>query len=207
MFERFTEQAIRTIMHAQEEARRLGLGYVGSETILLGLISSEGIAAAALRECSVDLKQARIEAEKIVGRGSGSPKDEIPFTPRAKRNLALACIEADQLHSQTVGPEHLLLGILKEEEGAGARTLENLGVEIDVLRSKVIESIAGNQITPARIEELKHLTKQTGTFMSHWALGFAYEKAGDLDNAIQSYKAASVIPHGGRADQKMLIEA
>lgn len=90
MFERFTEKAIKVIMLAQEEARRLGHNFVGTEQILLGLIGEgTGIAAQVLKSMNVNLKDARIEVEKIIGRGSGFVAVEIPFTPRAKRVLEL----------------------------------------------------------------------------------------------------------------------
>ena len=90
MFERFTEKAIKVIMLAQEEARRLGHNFVGTEQILLGLIGEgTGVAAKVLKSLGVNLKDSRIEVEKIIGRGSGFVAVEIPFTPRAKRVLEL----------------------------------------------------------------------------------------------------------------------
>jgi Clp amino terminal domain, pathogenicity island component len=98
MFERFTEKAIKVVMLAQEEARRLGHNFVGTEQILLGLIGeSTGIAAKVLKGMGVNLKDARVEVEKIIGRGSGFVAVEIPFTPRAKRVLELSLEEARQL--------------------------------------------------------------------------------------------------------------
>ena len=98
MFERFTEKAIKVIMLAQEEARRLGHNFVGTEQILLGLIGEgTGIAAKVLKSLGINLKDARVEVEKIIGRGSGFVAVEIPFTPRAKRTLELSLEEARQL--------------------------------------------------------------------------------------------------------------
>lgn len=98
MFERFTEKAIKVVMLAQEEARRLGHNFVGTEQVLLGLIGeSTGIAAKVLKSMGVNLKDARVEVEKIIGRGSGFVAVEIPFTPRAKRVLELSLEEARQL--------------------------------------------------------------------------------------------------------------
>ena len=98
MFERFTEKAIKVVMLAQEEARRLGHNFVGTEQVLLGLIGeSTGIAAKVLKSMGVTLKDARVEVEKIIGRGSGFVAVEIPFTPRAKRVLELSLEEARQL--------------------------------------------------------------------------------------------------------------
>jgi ATP-dependent Clp protease ATP-binding subunit ClpC len=98
MFERFTEKAIKVVMLAQEEARRLGHNFVGTEQILLGLIGEgTGIAAKVLKSMGINLKDARVEIEKIIGRGSGFVAVEIPFTPRAKRVLELSLEEARQL--------------------------------------------------------------------------------------------------------------
>lgn len=98
MFERFTEKAIKVIMLAQEEARRLGHNFVGTEQILLGLIGEgTGIAAKVLKSMGINLKDARVEVEKIIGRGNGFVAVEIPFTPRAKRVLELSLEEARQL--------------------------------------------------------------------------------------------------------------
>lgn len=95
MFERFTEKAIKVVMLSQEEARRLGHNFVGTEQILLGLIGEgTGLAAKTLKAIGINLKDARIEVEKITGRGSGFVAVEIPFTPRAKRVLELSLEEA-----------------------------------------------------------------------------------------------------------------
>ena len=126
MFERFTEKAIKVIMLAQEEARRLGHNFVGTEQILLGLIGEgTGVAAKVLKSLGVNLKDSRIEVEKIIGRGSGFVAVEIPFTPRAKRVLELSLEEARQLGHNYIGTEHLLLGLIREGEGVAARVLEN----------------------------------------------------------------------------------
>jgi ATP-dependent Clp protease ATP-binding subunit ClpC len=142
MFERFTEKAIKVIMLAQEEARRLGHNFVGTEQILLGLIGEgTGIAAKTLKGMGVNLKEARAEVEKIIGRGSGFVAVEIPFTPRAKRVLELSWDEARQLGHNYIGTEHLLLGLIREGEGVAARVLENLGVDLTKVRSNVIRML------------------------------------------------------------------
>ncbi|CAI5508181.1 unnamed protein product [Closterium sp. Naga37s-1] len=142
MFERFTEKAIKVIMLAQEEARRLGHNFVGTEQILLGLIGEgTGIAAKVLKSLGVNLKEARVEVEKIIGRGSGFVAVEIPFTPRAKRVLELSLEEARQLGHNYIGTEHLLLGLLREGEGVAARVFENLGADAGNIRSQVIRMV------------------------------------------------------------------
>ncbi len=142
MFERFTEKAIKVIMLAQEEARRLGHNFVGTEQVLLGLIGEgTGVAAKTLKSMGVNLKDARAEVEKIIGRGSGFVAVEIPFTPRAKRVLELSWDEARQLGHNYIGTEHLLLGLIREGEGVAARVLENLGVDLNKVRSNVVKML------------------------------------------------------------------
>ena len=142
MFERFTEKAIKVIMLAQEEARRLGHNFVGTEQVLLGLIGEgTGVAAKTLKSMGVTLKDARAEVDKIIGRGSGFVAVEIPFTPRAKRVLELSWDEARQLGHNYIGTEHLLLGLIREGEGVAARVLENLGVDLNKIRSNVVKML------------------------------------------------------------------
>ena len=139
MFERFTEKAIKVIMLAQEEARRLGHNFVGTEQVLLGLIGEgAGIAAKTLKSMGVNLKDARAEVEKIIGRGSGFVAVEIPFTPRAKRVLELSWDEARQLGHNYIGTEHLLLGLIREGEGVAARVLENQSLLVQAHHRQVL---------------------------------------------------------------------
>merc|ERR1719398_449053 len=146
MFERFTEKAIKVVMLAQEEARRLGHNFVGTEQLLLGMIGEgTGIAAKVLKSQGVNLKDARVEVEKIIGRGSGFVAVEIPFTPRAKRVLELSLEEARQLGHSYIGTEHLLLGLLREGEGVAARVLEGLGVDLGKIRTQVVRMVGESQ--------------------------------------------------------------
>ncbi|URE37808.1 ATP-dependent Clp protease ATP-binding subunit clpA [Musa troglodytarum] len=166
MFERFTEKAIKVIMLAQEEARRLGHNFVGTEQILLGLIGEgTGIAAKVLKSMGINLKDARIEVEKIIGRGSGFVAVEIPFTPRAKRVLELSLEEARQLGHNYIGSEHLLLGLLREGEGVAARVLENLGADTSNIRTQVITLdmgllVAGTKYRGEFEERIKKLMEE-----------------------------------------------
>ena len=142
MFERFTEKAIKVIMLAQEEARRLGHNFVGTEQVLLGLIGEgTGVAAKTLKSMGVTLKDARAEVEKIIGRGSGFVAVEIPFKKKEKRVLELSWDEARQLGHNYIGTEHLLLGLIREGEGVAARVLENLGVDLNKIRSNVVKML------------------------------------------------------------------
>lgn len=133
MYDRFTDNAIKVIMRAQEETRRLGHNCVGTEQILLGLIGvSAGLAGRALKAHGINLRDARIEVEKIIGRGPGYVVVEIPFTARAKRVLDSSRDEADRLNETSIHTEHLLLGLLKdqlEREGVAMRVLDGMGVD------------------------------------------------------------------------------
>ena len=141
-FERFTQTAIQTIVLAQDESRRLGHAYVGTEQILLGLISEDtGIAAQVLTAAGVNLETARIEVEKIIGHGRGTPL-EIPFTPRAKQALEQALEASQQLGHNYIGTEHLLFGVIRERDGLGARVLEILGIELSALEQQ-LQSVLG----------------------------------------------------------------
>ena len=139
MSNRFTDRVQRVIIIAQEEAKRLNHDYVGTEHILLGLVAlGEGVAAKVLANIGVDLRRVRTEVEKLVGTGDNVMLlGEIPFTPRAKKVLELAVEEAQNFGHTYVGTEHLLLGLLREEEGIAARVLENLGVRINEVREEV----------------------------------------------------------------------
>ena len=142
MFEQFTDKAIKAVMLSQEEARRLGHNFVGTEQILLGLIGEgTGVAAKVLTELGVTLQNARKEVEKIIGRGNRPVPAEIPFTPKVKRVFEQAFIEARTLGHNYIGPEHLLLGLLREGEGVAAKVLENLGVDLDQARNTVIQKL------------------------------------------------------------------
>jgi len=115
---------------------------VGTEQILLGLIGEgTGVAAKVLKSMGVNLKDSRVEVEKIIGRGSGFVAVEIPFTPRAKRVLELSLEEARQLGHNYIGTEHLLLGLIREGEGVAARVLENLGVDLTKVRTQVVRML------------------------------------------------------------------
>ncbi|KAI3971594.1 hypothetical protein MKW92_029643 [Papaver armeniacum] len=164
MFERFTEKAIKVIMLAQEEARRLGHNFVGTEQILLGLIGEgTGIAAKVLKSMGINLKDARVEVEKIIGRGSGFVAVEIPFTPRAKRVLELSLEEARQLGHNYIGSEHLLLGLLREGEGVAARaspTLNNFIYDVCCSEFNVIRMVGESTEAMPTLEEYgTNLTK------------------------------------------------
>ena len=146
MFEKSTEGAIKVIMLSQEEARRMGHNFVGTEQLLLGIIGQRhGIGARALKKQKVTLKKARREVELYIGRGTGFVASEIPFTPRAKRVLEMAVHEGKDLGQNFVGTEHILLAVISESDGIAMRTLEKLGVNIPKLRNTILMYIEENQ--------------------------------------------------------------
>lgn len=139
MFERFTDKARRVIVLAQEEARTLSHNYIGTEHVLLGLISEgDGIAAQALESLDITLERAREGVAELIGRGQNATSGHIPFTPRAKKVLELSLREALQLGHNYIGTEHILLGILHEGEGIAAQVLVNMGAELPAIQQRVM---------------------------------------------------------------------
>jgi ATP-dependent Clp protease ATP-binding subunit ClpA len=149
MFERFTERSRRVVVLAQEEARMLDHNYIGTEHLLLGLIhEGDGIAAQAIESTGLTLDAARAEVERMIGRGGSAPSGHIPFTPRAKKVLELALREALALKKSYIGPEHILLGLIREGDGVGAQIIERLAAPLQVLRAQVIEFAAAETTEP-----------------------------------------------------------
>ncbi|HPU13790.1 MAG TPA: ATP-dependent Clp protease ATP-binding subunit [Aeromicrobium sp.] len=146
MFERFTDRARRVVVLAQEEARLLSHNYIGTEHILLGLISEgEGVAAKALESLDISLEAVRGQVEDIIGQGQQAPSGHIPFTPRAKKVLELSLREALQLGHTYIGTEHILLGLIREGEGVAAQVLVKLGADLNRVRQQVIQLVSGFQ--------------------------------------------------------------
>ena len=146
MFERFTEGAIKVIMLSQEEARRMGHNFVGTEQLLLGVIGQRhGIGSKALKKLRVSLKKTRKEIELYIGRGGGYLNAEIPFTPRAKRVLEIAVSEGKDLGQNFVSTEHILLALLAETDGVAMRTLLKMGIDIRKLRDIIFAYIEETQ--------------------------------------------------------------
>jgi len=138
--ENFTPRAQRVLHLARKEAERFNHNYVGTEHILLGLVAlGSGVAVSALQSLGIDLQSLRLEVEKAVGTGADTKMaGNIPFTPRAKKVLALATSEARSLNHSYVGTEHILLGLLHEGEGIAARVLENMGVDLEETREEIM---------------------------------------------------------------------
>src|SRR5512133_1074510 len=144
MFERFTDRARRSLFLSQEEARLLNHNYIGTEHLLLGLVSeSPGVAAKALESLGISLEAVRAKVKEIIGQGQSAPTGHIPFTPRAKKVLELSLREALQLGHNYIGTEHILLGLIREGEGVAAQVLVKLGADLSRVRQQVIQLLSG----------------------------------------------------------------
>jgi ATP-dependent Clp protease ATP-binding subunit ClpC len=141
MFNRFTERARKVIVLAKEEARRFNHDYIGTEHLLLGLIrEGEGVAAAVLQKLGLSLESIRLEIEKLVQPGPATQiQGDVPFTPRSKKALELSAEEARSLGHNYIGTEHLLLGLIREGEGVASQVLLNSGLDLNRVRSEIME--------------------------------------------------------------------
>jgi ATP-dependent Clp protease ATP-binding subunit ClpA len=151
MYERFTDRARKVMQLANQEAQRFNHEYIGTEHILLGLVKEgSGVAANVLKNLDVDLRKIRLEVEKIVQSGPDMvTMGKLPQTPRAKKVIEYAIEEARNLNHNYVGTEHLLLGLLREQEGVAAQVLTNLGVKLEDVRAEIMQ-LLGHDVRPAR---------------------------------------------------------
>src|SRR5947209_8622978 len=149
MFERFTDRARKVMALANQEAQRLNHEYIGTEHILLGLVKEgSGVAANVLKNLDVDLRKVRLEVEKLVRPGPDMVTlGKLPQTPRAKKVLEYAIEEARNFDHDYVGTEHLLLGLLREQDGAGAQALLNLGLGLEEVREEVLNLLGQDMET------------------------------------------------------------
>ena len=144
MFERFTERARQVVVLAQEEARTLKHNYIGTEHILLGLLrEEEGLAARVLEGLEITVEEVRAQVIRIVGSGEEVTSGQIPFTPRAKKVLELALREALSLGHNYIGTEHILLGLVRENEGVAARILADFDADSEKIRNEIIRMLSG----------------------------------------------------------------
>ena len=144
MFERFTERARQVVVLAQDEARALRHNYIGTEHILLGLLrEEEGLAARVLESLDITVEEVRGQVARIVGQGDEVTPGQIPFTPRAKKVLELALKEALSLSHKYIGTEHVLLGLVRENEGVAARILLDFDADAEKIRGEVIRTLSG----------------------------------------------------------------
>jgi ATP-dependent Clp protease ATP-binding subunit ClpA len=170
MFERFSGQARHVVVSAQEEARELDHNYIGTEHLLLGLLTSDSLASASLNALGYTRDDVQAKVVAIIGRGKASPGGHIPFTPRAKKVLELSLREALQLKHNYIGTEHILLGLLREGEGMAARILADKH-PLDRIRSEVLTQIESPTARQA------HGAGRTPA--AHDVLALAAELAGD----------------------------
>ncbi|MCW2960467.1 MAG: ATPase domain protein [Thermoleophilia bacterium] len=144
MFERFTERARQVVVLAQDEARALKHNYIGTEHILLGLLrEEEGLAARVLDSLDITVEEVRQQVSRIVGQGDEATSGQIPFTPRAKKVLELALREALSLGHNYIGTEHILLGLVRENEGVAARILLDFDADAEKIRNEIIRMLSG----------------------------------------------------------------
>ena len=164
MFERFTDRARRVLVLAQEEARLLNHGFIGTEHLLLGLVhEGDGVAARALAELQITLDALREKIEATIGPSGGPPIGSPPFTPRAKKVLELSLREALQLDDNYIGTEHILLGVLREGEGVGARMLIAMGAPLDEVREVVLTLLSELPLQDQGAPRLHHALQAPGT--------------------------------------------
>src|SRR5690242_5998539 len=149
MYERFTDRARKVMQLANQEAQRFNHEYIGTEHVLLGLIKEgSGVAANVLKNLDIDLRKIRLEVEKLVQTGPDMvTMGKLPQTPRAKKVIEYSIEEARLLNHNYVGTEHLLLGLLRENEGVAAQVLMNLGLELEDVREEV-RSLLGHSPEP-----------------------------------------------------------
>jgi ATP-dependent Clp protease ATP-binding subunit ClpC len=144
VFERFTERARQVVVLAQDEARALKHNYIGTEHILLGLLrEEEGLAARVLESLDITVEEVRAQVARIVGQGDEVTTGQMPFTPRAKKVLELALREALSLRHNYIGTEHILLGLVRENEGVAARILLDFDADAEKIRNEIIRMLSG----------------------------------------------------------------
>jgi ATP-dependent Clp protease ATP-binding subunit ClpC len=145
VFERFTERAKQVVVLAQEEARALKHNYIGTEHILLGLLrEEEGLAARVLESLDITVEEVRAQVARIIGPGDEPiVSGQIPFTPRAKKVLELSLREALSLKHNYIGTEHILLGLVRENEGVAARILLDFDADAEKIRNEIMRVLSG----------------------------------------------------------------
>lgn len=144
MFERFTDRARHVVVFAQEEARRLNHNYIGTEHILVALcIERESIAGRTLHALGVSVDQVRGQVEEIIGRGQSVPSSHIAFAKQAKRVLELSLREALQFGHNYIGTEHLLLGVIRQEDDVAVQILERLGIDTQSVEQEIHRMVMG----------------------------------------------------------------
>jgi ATP-dependent Clp protease ATP-binding subunit ClpA len=171
VFERFTERARQVVVLAQDEARTLKHNYIGTEHILLGLLrEEEGLAARVLDTLDITVEEVRAQVARIVGQGDEVTTGQIPFTPRAKKVLELALREALSLGHNYIGTEHILLGLVRENEGVAARILLDFDADAEKIRNEIIRMLSG----PGRAPSDRRAARRSKPPVSGWYQGPAH---------------------------------
>jgi hypothetical protein len=185
MFERFTDRARRVIVLAQEEARMLNHGYIGTEHLLLGLVhEQEGVAAKALESLGIRLEPLRQQVEQIVRRGQQPPSGHIPFTARAKKALELAQRESNELGHGFIDTEHVLLGLIREGDGVAAQVLIRFGADRSSIREQVIRLRPGQAWSGASGWGASGAVSRPGKRARAQAINDAFAYMGSLDRRL-----------------------
>ena len=170
MFERFTNQARRVVVLAQEESRILNHNYIGTEHLVLGLLhEGRGTGAQALESVGITLEAVRREVESRVGRGNEQSAGHIPFTPRAKKSLELSLRESLALGQNYIGTGHLLLGLLRKGDGVGVEVLVSLGADLNAVRGRVIELLnddAERESVPQERSRPQRVEREAGSVLA-----------------------------------------
>src|SRR6476620_10863805 len=186
MYERFTDRARKVMQLANQEAQRFNHEYIGTEHILLGLVKEgSGVAANVLKNLDIDLRKIRLEVEKIVQHGPGGEQvvmGRLPHTPRAKKVIDYSVEEARNLNHNYVGTEHLLLGLLREQEGVAAQVLMNLGLKLEDVREEVLNLLGHDSSGP--IETVPAPRSKTPTADRYSSELTALARRGKLDRCI-----------------------
>jgi ribosomal protein S18 acetylase RimI-like enzyme len=215
VFERFTDRARRVVVLAQAEARILEHDYIGTEHLLLGLISEgEGVGAQALQQLDVSLMSVRSGIERIIGHGTGMPTGHIPFTPRAKKVLELSLREALSLGHDYIGTEHILLGLVREGEGVAAQVLAGSGVRLRDVRATVVALLGGREPAPPRSVSFRPMTATEFEGYLGWVVedyAAELERNGKAvgEAAMEASRAsfASLLPDGVETAGQVLLVA
>jgi ATP-dependent Clp protease ATP-binding subunit ClpC len=190
VFERFTERAKQVVVLAQDEARALRHNYIGTEHILLGLLrEEEGLAARVLESLDITVEEVRAQVARIIGQGEEPiVSGQIPFTPRAKKVLELSLREALSLKHNYIGTEHILLGLVRENEGVAARILLDFDADAEKIRNEIMRVLSspggpGVVLAGEATETVQHravrggwtsyglLARRTPSLVLGWALG------------------------------------
>jgi ATP-dependent Clp protease ATP-binding subunit ClpC len=175
MFERFTERARQVVVLAQDEARSLRHNYIGTEHLLLGLLrEQEGLAARVLESFDVTVEEVRAQVARIVGEGDEVTTGQIPFTPRAKKVLELSLREALELGHRWIGTEHVLLGLVRENEGVAVQILLDFDADADTVRAELLRLLSGAAPRPVPVPPRRRrprLLASTTALVAAWVLG------------------------------------